>query len=56
MIDFYESYCAKCRKKTRHYVLKASRLRGVKLSCASCGKQKSRYTKATDLKKWESEQ
>ncbi len=56
MIDFYEAYCAKCRNKTRHYVLKASRLRGLKLACCKCGNQKKRYSRATALKKWESEQ
>lgn len=56
MIDFYEAFCQKCKKKTRHYALKVSRLRGVKLSCTSCGKQRTRYTKGSELKKWESEQ
>ncbi len=56
MIEYFESYCQKCRKPTRHYILKVSRMRGLKLACGCCGKQKTRYTKAVDLKKWESEQ
>lgn len=53
MIDYFEIFCAKCRKPTRHYVLRESRLRGLKLACCMCGKQKQRYSKANRLKKYE---
>jgi hypothetical protein len=44
MITLYLNYCRGCKKETKQFISKVSRRRGVKLTCASCGKESKTYT------------
>lgn len=47
--EFYMANCPRCKIKTRHYIYKMSRTKGVKLRCIVCGCFKENWHKLTKL-------